>query len=218
MASYFTLTLDTTAPTGGKITIASPTNNPSVTATLSASGATQMKLYGDIVSNASSSTKITESAASWVNYATSATVVLATGDGAKTVYAKFRDDVGNESAAVSAVVTLDTTAPVVTISTGPDYSTISEVLGFDTCAFSWSADEAIKAYKVCVVPANTSAQSAGIQIGTTNGSTNTSGAAVAANTTVSTTIKASDLKAASSGDGAKIIKVFVQDTVGNWSV
>lgn len=218
MAAYFTLTLDTTAPTAPKITIASPTSNRTVTATLSASGATQMKLYGDIVSGTSSTTKITESAASWVSYATSTSIVLADGDGAKTVYVKFRDDVGNESTAASAVVTLDTAAPVVTISSGPDYSTISEVVGFDTCTFSWSVNEAIKAYKVCVVPANTSANGVGTAIGTTNGSTNMSGTTVAANTTVTSSIKAADLKAASSGDGAKIIKVFVQDTVGNWSV
>lgn len=219
MAAYFTLTLDTTAPTGASIKISSPTNNRTVTATLAATSATQMKLYGDIVSSTSSTTKITESAASWVSYATSASVILATGDGAHTVYAKFRDDVGNETSAVSAVVTLDTTAPTVTISSGPDYSTISTVSGYNVCTFSWSASEAIKAYKVCVVAANTSAQSAGTTIGTTNGSTNTSSSAsVAANTTVTTTINGSDLMAASSGDGAKIIKVFVQDTGGNWSV
>lgn len=219
MAAYFTLTLDTTAPTGAKITIASPTSTRNVVATLSANDATQMKLYGDIVSSTGSSTKITEATASWVSYATTADIVLADGDGAKTVYVKFRDSVGNETAAVSTIVTLDTTAPIVTISTGPDYTTISEIDGFDTCTFSWSASEAFVEYKVCVVPTNSSAHNAGTEIGITNGSENMKATgSFDESQTITSTIKGADLKAASSGDGAKIIKVFVKDATGNWSV
>lgn len=219
MAAYFTLTLDTTAPSGASIVIASPTNSRTVIATLSAIDATQMKLYGDIVSDTSSSTKITEDTANWVTYDTTASIVLTDEDGVKTVYAKFRDDVGNETIAVSAVVTLDTAAPVVTISTGPDYSTISEVSGFDTCTFSWSASEDFVEYKICVVPSNTSPQSVGTPIGSDNGSDNMSGIdEFTANQSITSSITGSDLKAASSGDGAKIIKVFVKDSTGNWSV
>lgn len=219
MAAYFTLTLDTTPPSGAKITIASPTNSREIIVTLTATGATQMKLYGDIVSNLSSTTKITESDASWVSYDVSAPVILESGDGAKTVYAKFRDDVGNESIAVSAVVALDTDAPVVVISSGPDYSTISEVSGFDTCTFSWSANEMFSEYKVCVVPASTSEQSVGTEIGMENGSVNMGGTgSFTANQTITSKINGKDLKAASNSDGAKIIKVFVKDAVGNWSI
>jgi hypothetical protein len=32
------------------------------------------------------------------------------------------------------------------------------------------------------------------------------------------TIKGTDLETASAGDGAKTVKVFVQDLAGNWSV
>lgn len=220
MASYFTLTLDTVAPSGANITISSPTNNRSPNATLAATDATQMKLWGDIVASTSSETKITENTASWETYATTKQVILASGNGAKTVYAKFRDAVGNESGAVSAVVTLDQTAPVVTISTGPDYSTISEVNGFNKSTFSWSANEAFVEYKICVVPQSTSPQSAGPTIGTTNGSSNLSGSGKTfpAATTITSIITATDLKTASSGDGAKIIKIFVKDAAGNWSV
>ena len=218
MSAYFTLTLDTTAPSGAKITIPSPSASRSVTATLSATGATQMKLYGDIVSGTSSSTKITESAAEWETYAPSKAVTLASGDGVKTVYVKFRDAVGNETTAASATVTLDTKAPVVTV-TGPDVSTISKVSGFDECAFSFSADEAFVQYEVRVVPESGSAHTAGTVIGTANGSSNMSGSgSYAASQAISCVIKGADLEKASSGDGAKIIKVFVKDATGNWSV
>lgn len=215
MASYFNLVLDTTAPSNGSISIVTLTNALSIKATLSAVGATQMKLYGDIGAGA---TATTESAASWETYAESKTIQLTSGDGVKTVYVKFRDAVGNESAAVSATTTLDTTAAVVTI-TGPDVSTISKVNGYNVATFSFSADTEFVSYQVRVVPTSGSAHDAGVVIGTANGSENTSGTdVIAANTAVTVKINGADLEAASSGDGAKIIKVFVKDAGGNWSV
>ena len=227
MASYFNLTLDTTAPSGGSITLASLTNTRTITATISATGATQMKIYGDV---GTGSTATAEASASWETYAESKSIQLTSGDGAKTVKIKFRDSVGNESAEASATVSLDTTAAVVTI-TGPDVSTISKVDGYDEAAFSFSADGydeaafsfsadgAFVEYKVCVVTSASSLHSAGTVIGTTNGSTNMSATGTfAASTAISCTINGADLEAASSGDGAKIIKVFVKDSAGNWSV
>lgn len=215
MASYFNLTLDTTAPSGGSITLASLTNTRTITATISATGATQMKIYGDV---GTGSTATAEASASWETYAESKSIQLTSGDGAKTVKIKFRDSVGDESAEASATVSLDTTAAVVTI-TGPDVSTISKVDGYDEAAFSFSADGAFVEYKVCVVTSASSLHSAGTVIGTTNGSTNMSATGTfAASTAISCTINGADLEAASSGDGAKIIKVFVKDSAGNWSV
>ena len=218
MAAYFTLTLDTTAPTGGSISIPASSNVVNITATLSATGATYMKLYGDIAATSGSSTAISESDASWVAYGTSASVYLTTGDGTKTVYVKFKDDVGNVSAAASATCVLDTTAAVVTI-VGPDVATISKVSGYNVSAFTFSADEAFVEWTVRVVPATSSNHSAGTEIPSTGGSTNMHGTtATAADTAVSCTIYGADLETASAGDGAKIIKVFVKDTHGNWSV
>lgn len=215
MASYFNLTLDTTAPSGGSIQITTLTNVASIKAALAATGATQMKLYGDI---GTGSTPTAESAASWEEYAASKNIQLTTGDGVKTVYVKFRDAVGNESAAVSATTTLDTTAAVVTI-TGPDVSTISKVDGYAVATFSFSADTEFIAYEVRVVPTTGSNHDAGSLIGTDNGSENTSGSTtVEAKTSVTVKIHGADLEAASAGDGAKIIKVFVKDASGNWSV
>jgi hypothetical protein len=53
----------------------------------------------------------------------------------------------------------------------------------------------------------------------TDGSTNMHGTtATAKDAAVECTINGADLEAASSGDGVKIIKVFVKDDTGNWSI
>ena len=217
MASYFNLTLDTTAPSGGSISLPSRTSSVNISATLGATGASYMKLWGDICATAGG-TAITEANASWVAYNTSASIILTATDGTKTVYAKFKDDVGNESSSVNASVILDSTVPVVTI-VGPDVSKISKVSGYNVSAFSFSASEAFNEWSVRVVPATSSLHTAGTEIPTTGGSTNMHGTTqTAASTAIECTIYGADLETASSGDGAKIIKVFVKDLTGNWSV
>lgn len=217
MASYFNLTLDTTAPSGGSISLPQRTSSVNISATLSATGATYMKLWGDICATAGGAA-ITEQNASWVSYATAKAIILTSTDGTKTVYAKFKDDVGNESSAVNASVILDTTVPVVTI-VGPDVSKISKVTGFNVCAFSFSASEIITEWTVRVVPATSSLYTAGTEIPSTAGSTNMHGTTqTAADAAIECTINGADLETASSGDGAKIIKVFVKDVTGNWSI
>ena len=87
------IVLDTQAPSGS-ISInsgASTTASLSVTLSLSASGATEMR-----VSNSSSF-----SGSSWETYSSTKSWTLSSGDGTKTVYARFRDSAGNESSAVS---------------------------------------------------------------------------------------------------------------------
>lgn len=218
MASYFNLTLDTTAPTNTSIDFKdgiTATSTRTVDLVLEATDATQMKLYGDI---GSGSTPTTELEATWESYATSKQIQLTSGDGSKTVKVKFRDSVGNESGEATKSITLDMTAPIATI-TGPDVSTISKVANFDTSIFSFSSDKVFTEYKVKVVPANNSVHSAGTGIGTAGGSINTSGSGSYPKTTpIQVTIKGADLETASNGDGVKIVKVFVKDEVGNWSV
>lgn len=159
-----------------------------------------------------------EGSASWETYAASKSVTLSSGDGLKTVYVKVRDAVGNETAAASDSITLDTAVPTVTV-TGPDKSTISKVVGFDMAVINFMSDIAFEEYKVCVVPATSSTQESGTQIPTTNGSVNTSGSAggYEADTNIEVKINGSDLEAASSGDGVKIVKVFVKNAAGTWS-
>lgn len=218
MASYFNLTLDTLAPAGLAVQLNGDdiyTTTPSVelTLTLTDSPTTgyQMKIWG--VEGVTD-----EGSASWETYAASKSVTLPSGDGLKTVYVKVRDAVGNESSAASDSITLNTAVPTVTV-TGPDKSTISKVVGFDMAVINFMSDIAFEEYKVCVVPATSSTQESGTQIPTTNGSVNTSGSAggYEADTNIEVKINGSDLEAASSGDGVKIVKVFVKNVAGTWS-
>ena len=219
MASYFNLTLDTAAPSGVTLSI----NDGALYATSTAVSLTigvgdgdpsgyQMKIWG--VEGAAD-----ESAAVWESFAASKSVKLTSGDGLKTVYLKVRDDVGNESAQVSDTITLDTKVPVVAV-TGPDRTKISKVSGFSQAVINFTADVAFEEYKVCVVPATNSAQDAGTVIPTAGGSLNTSGSAgnYPASTNIQVTITGADLESASAGDGVKIIKVFVRNEAGTWSV
>ena len=205
MASFFNLTLDTLAPAGLSIILndgAQYATSANVTAKISVSDEVttgyQMKIWG-------TKTAETEEAASWETFAAEKAITLPDGDGLKTIYCKVRDDVGNESAAVSDTITLNSTIPAVTI-TGPDKSRISKVTGYDAAAFSFVCDVDFEEYTVRVVPA-------------TGGSTNVSGTAggYKKNTAINVTVKGADLEAASSGDGVKIVKVFVKNAAGTWS-
>lgn len=219
MASYFNLTLDTTAPSITSMTLNNDdiyTSTQTVTLAVTVNDAEttgyQMKIWGvDGVAD--------EGDATWATYQPSQSVTLPTGDGLKTVYVKVRDAVGNESAEQSDSITLDTSVPEVTV-TGPDKSTISEVSGFDTAIINFTVNVAFEAYKVCVVSSTSATQDTGTVIPTTSGSINTSGSdgSYEADTNIQVTIKGTDLATASSGDGLKIIKVFAQNAAGTWSV
>lgn len=97
---------DTTPPTGS-ITInsgAAYVASTSVTLTLSCSdsgsGCSQMQFSNDGVTYSSAEA-----------YGTSKSWTLTSGDGTKTVYAKFKDNAGNWSSAYSDTIILDTTSP-----------------------------------------------------------------------------------------------------------
>lgn len=219
MASFFNLILDTTAPAGVTLALnddARYTTKASITAKIGCEDAEttgyQMKIWGDVDGAA------TEEEAAWVNFAATKEITLTTGDGKKTVNLKVRDDVGNESTVVTKEIILDTAVPVVTV-TGPDKSKISKVATFNVAAISFTCDVDFVEYKIKVVPATTSLQDAGVVIGTTNGSTNMSGTGEYPDAQpIDCTINAADLEAASAGDGEKIIKVFVRNAAGTWSV
>ena len=219
MASYFNLTLDTLAPSGLTVKLngddiytTSTTVTMALTLTDQETTGYQMKVWGvDGVAD--------EESASWDTYVASKSITLPTGDGMKTVHVKVRDSVGNESAEATDSITLDTTVPVVTI-TGPNKTTISEVDGFDVSTFNFTSDVAFEEYKVCVVSSSSDTQASGVTIPTTAGSVNTSGSdgGYEADTNIEVQINGTDLKTASSGDGVKIIKVFVKNAAGTWSV
>lgn len=218
MASYFNLTLDTLAPQGLTIKL----NNGSqyttskavqlaINVTDESADGYQMKVWGiDGIAK--------ESDAVWETLANVKDITLPAGDGLKTVYVKVRDDVYNETAVTSTSITLDTSVPAVTI-IGPDVSRISKTSPKDVATFSFTSDVAFTEYKIKVVPSKSSLHDAGTLIGTANGSTNMSATGTfKASTAISCKIYGKDLELASSGDGEKIIKVFVKNTVGTWSV
>lgn len=218
MASYFNLTLDTLAPQGLTIKLnngsqytTNKTVQLAVNVTDESADGYQMKVWGiNGVAN--------ESDATWETLANIKNVTLSTGDGLKTVYVKVRDDVYNETAAATATITLDTSVPAVTI-IGPDVSKISKTSPKDVATFSFTSNTAFTEYKIKVVPSNSSLHDAGVQIGTANGSTNMSATGTfKASTAISCKVYGKDLEAASSGDGEKIIKVFVKNAHGTWSV
>lgn len=223
MASFFNLTLDTLAPAGLSMTIngdAVYATSAEVALTIGVTDADttgyQMKIWG--ITGAE-----TEEEAKWETFTTSKNVSLPGEDGLKTVSVKVRDDVGNESAVVTDTITLDTVVPTVSI-TGPDKAKISKITGYNVAVINFMANVAFKEYKVCVVPATNSTQSSGVVIGSENGSANTSGSKAGgedlypADTNIEVSINGADLEAASSGDGVKIVKVFVQNDAGTWSV
>jgi hypothetical protein len=103
------------------------TRTASVAATLSAtdaSGVVQMCL------------STTASCTTWIPFSTQATVAVSASAGAKTVYARFKDTWGNVSAAaVTAVITLDATAPgqpVLTASAGSRQVALTWTAATDT--------------------------------------------------------------------------------------
>jgi hypothetical protein len=226
MANYFNLTLDTTGPASPSVSINSGAQYAIaqlVTATIGTTDGTttgyQMKIWGDVDTANDTNIQATEATSTWISYSTSKQVKLSSTDGSKTINVKIRDDVNNESAIASDSILLDTTRPVVTIS-GPDVTKISKISGKNTVSFSFTSDSIFDQYKVKVVASSGAAENTGTQIGVTNGSTNMSGNAgnYPASTAINCTINGADLEAASSGDGSKIIKVFVIDDAGNWSI
>lgn len=99
--------VDSTAPTGGSISInagATYAIDNSVALTLNATDSwtpIQMNFSNDNFSNSSG----------WETYSATKTYTLPAGDGAKTVYVKFKDAGDNTTVVYSSSVTLDTTAP-----------------------------------------------------------------------------------------------------------
>ena len=166
------------------------------------------------------------------NYMTISGLTLTDSDGLKTITVQLKDAAGNVSSAVNATVTLDRQPPEIDVK-APDYNVISKqhtlrlnssgttISGKynDVIIFTWSANEALNAYKVCVNAVNQEAESASA-IGTTNGSLNMSGGPIEANYEVTSTIFGADFAATDAvndTDGVYEIIVYGQDEGGTWS-
>lgn len=226
MANFIYITLDTTAPQNPIINIdggAVFTTSQLVTLAISVDDADktgyQMKLWGNVDPAYDASIQATEGASAWIPYAANPQVQLASGDGSKSISIRVRDDVHNASSIAVDSISMDTTLPTVTVTTA-DVSKISKVAGKDTFSFTFSSNEAFEEFKVKLVGATGAAENTGTTIPTAAGSTNTSGAAgYTSGQVITVTVKGTDLETAgATSDGQKIVKVFVKDASGQWSV
>lgn len=230
MAAHFTLTLDTTAPAdvtveinGGDAATASLDVTLAIATSDGDTSGYSMKVYGDVDDDhAPAEYRASEGDAPWISFATSKGVRLAAGDGSKTVRVKVRDDVWNASGEATDAITLDTSAPVVTITSAPTRSRISKVTGRDETVFEFEVDVPFSEFTVRVVPNSGSGHTAGTEIPTAGGSANTGGdeGPYDEGTPIEVTINGVDLESADAGDGAKVVKVFARASEGaqNWSL
>ena len=104
----FSITYDSTPPSDNGVLInggAGYTPSTAVTLGLASEGATQMMI----------SENSDFSGASFETYATSKSVTLSSTNGTKTIYVKYADEAGNETAPVSDTIILDTQKPTTTI-------------------------------------------------------------------------------------------------------
>lgn len=190
----------------------------------------QYKLTGDFTQSSSDWKTFTPD--SGQDYMTISSLTLTTGEGLKTITVQLKDAAGNVSSEVIATVTYDTSAPVIDVN-APDYNVVSKqhtlrlnasgspISGTynDMCIFTWSSNENLAAYKVCVNEPDQAAAEAEA-IGTSGGSLNMTGGATAANTNVISVIYGADFAATdvvNDTDGAYEIIVYGQDEGGTWS-
>lgn len=222
MVNFIYITLDTTAPSNPSITIGgglTSTTNQLVNLEIKTGDVStdnyQMKIWGNVDNEYSANIKSTEELSVWIPFTTNPQIKLSSGDGTKTVNVRIRDDVHNASTIATSSIKLDTKIPTVT-TTAVDVPRVSKIAGKDTFSFAFSADKDIAEYKVKLVGVIEATHATGTTITTSNGSMNVSGVtSITEGTSTTVTIKSADL--GSVADGQKIIKVFVKDTLGNWS-
>jgi hypothetical protein len=224
VASFFKVTLDTTGPqtptfaiAAGAAVVNSQTTAVNFSTSDSSTSGYQVKIWGNVDVAFNAAIQATEGASEWITYNAEVAVKLSSGDGSKTLHAKIRDDVWNETAELSDSIELDTTSPIITISSGPEPTKVSKISGKRTVTFKFQSDSKLKAWKVKVVPSSASTESAGTLIGVTNGSTNMTGTTLEKETNEECTIDGRDLAEAAGPDGEYTVKVFGQDLAGNWS-
>ena len=236
MANYANLILDTIGPAGVSVKIngdEEKTTTTAVSLAITCSDADltgyQMKIWG-------TATAPEESDAVWESYQEEKNITLSATDGMKTVYVRVRDDVWNESVTVSDTITLNSKVPAVNFRIVD--SKISLVSGKNTAGGNFGFDESIDAAKIMIVSDINARHDddTNIRIPATNGSfmfkdddslltKEFEGYLEFENILCDKDylnycmIRAEDIAAASPGDGAKILKVFVRSAeTGSWSV
>lgn len=167
-----------------------------------------MLIWGDVDPLGDPRIGTTEGASEWQPFMPMPSVVLAAGQGERTVYVKIRDTVGNVNDAASATITLALSeVPVVTIVREPIRSRFSLQTGHNSIKMEWRVDRAFHEYRVLAVD-NIYAT---VNAGRTVSGTNVAGSGTfTAGTRIASTVTVASLLAAFEGSGGKIIKVFVR--------
>ncbi|AZU98913.1 hypothetical protein pW2_79 [Bacillus phage pW2] len=224
MANYINIILDTTAPANPYINInggATFSNSQLVSLTLGTTDEDttgyQMKIWGNVDLAYDTNIQATEANSAWISFTDSKQIKLSSGDGNKQVSVKIRDDVHNESSVGTDNISLNTAIPTVNVGT-PDKYKISKKAQKNVVSFTFSSPEQFEEYKVKVVTSTGAIESSGVALATANGSSNVVGNTGGYNSPITVTITGEDLELASSGDGNKIIKVFIKNSAGTWSV
>lgn len=91
---------------------------------------------------------------------------------------------------------------------------ISRVSGYDSSTVTWNSDSDFTSYQFRVVSSASDPVSSGVQI--EHDQSPSSGGV--ANTNYSSTLTDAEVEAVSSGDGTKLVKLFLQNVSGWWSV
>jgi hypothetical protein len=174
-----------------------------------------MKIWGTVDPAYDSTVQATEEASEWITYSTAKQIKITETNGTKTINVRIRDSVNNVSGSTLDTIAYDSTKPVITTSL-PDVPRISTTTDKNKVNFTFQVDTPFIEYRVKVVNSAGVEEVAGTQILTTNGSINTSGIGTfdTTITPINVTVYGLDLQTASSGDGNKIIKVFVREYEG----
>lgn len=227
MANYVTIYLDTTAPANPTITISGGSAFATaqlVNLTIGTDDADktgyEMLIWGDVDGTYDTKVQSTEGTSTWQAYNANPQIKLSAGEASKTINIRIRDDVRNASNVVFDSISLDTSIPTVTIVATPDATKLSRDTAKSTSSFTFSCNQSYVAYKVKLVGSAGATNDTGTQIPTAGGSTGVTGSGAFTSANVHTvTVKTTDLETAGANmNGANILKVFVQEASGTWSV
>ncbi len=217
MTSFFTLTLDTIPPAVKSLSINGGVGQTAdstvlVEAQTKSLDVASMKVWGGVDVNADDLIQAEEGDSEWIDYTSQVGVVLSSGAGPKTIYVRLRDDVGNQSIAYRAAITLVVGVPTVTLLAGVATSRISKVTPGNLTSFTWTADVDFDEYVVRLVRNIGALRTAGVAIPSSATSLNVAGMSgpYLANAPIVTQIDGVDVSSVSPGDTSKIIKVFVR--------
>lgn len=228
MSSTVGISIDTTPPgnpaivvNGGALTTATQPATVHISTADYITGANDvadMKIWGDVDIADNPDIQTFEGDSAWIPFAVNTDIALGSIPGRKRLYARLRDSLGNTTPAFGTYIDYNPALPVVTMIVPPLVAKVSLVAGHDEITFTWESSTDFVEYVVRSMPTSASPYFGGSPIGSAHGSVNVAGTgSFPGATPLQTTVKSADLVAASPGDGAKILKVFVKDSVGNWS-